>query len=420
MKLYDRPQTDKIQLLQYVLELGKNLGDDERFLAWPSGIVAQRNGQPCVGVVTRRVAPPADVPLYKLIFSPRDAVEQFRQDRSWMEYIKIARGTASAVRTVHGLGMAHGDIHLKNFLANPITGEVVLIDLDGVIVKGFTAPQVKGMRGFMAPEIEMGQGKPDGLTDRYSAAVLILWILLLHNVMQPQVCYDDMDQKHDDELGYGQHACFSEHPNDRRNWQSRIGTPLFRNGILSYRMLTPKLQTLTEAALIEGLHDPTKRPQVVDWDRALAEAYDVLVHCPACRQTFIYPYWVQPAPRRQCPFCGTTIRPPFPALLELMEARSRGLHVSARYLALYNGLPLFADVLEPGRLPPFTRRGLPLVGQTAWDPAEGAHRLLNTSDHAWQIIAGGSGAVGPGIALTLRPGMLISFGEGKRLARVLE
>ena len=419
VKIYHSSPTDKQSMLQKILELGKNLGEDEQFLAWPLGIVDQLNSQHKIGVVTRRI-PTTHVPLYKFIYSPLDAAEQFSQGRSWLEYLKMARGVAAAVRAVHGKGMAHGDVHFKNFLAHPSTGEVVLIDLDGLIVKGFLHPQVKGMPGFIAPEVMMKKSQPEELTDRYSLAVLVLWALLLRNVMLTQRCYDDEDQGHDDELGYGRYACFSENPNDRRNWISSIGTPLFSGGQLSYRSLTPKLQELTEQTLIHGLHEPQKRPQVLEWERALAEAYDVLVSCVACRQSFFYQYWLQPPPRRKCPFCGTGVRAPFPAVLELMEARARGAFISVRSVVLYQGLPVFADVVEPGRRPPFSRRGTPIVGQISWDARAGVYQLLNMSDTPWTIIAGGTGAVGRGASVALRRGLLFSFGNGKRLARVVE
>lgn len=419
VKIYHSPPTDKQGMLQKILELGKNLGDDEQFLAWPLGIVDKFNGHPKIGVVTRRI-PSTYTPLYKFIYSPVDAVEQFRLGRSWLEYLKMARGTAAAVRAIHGKGMAHGDVHLKNFLAHPGTGETVLIDLDGLIVKGFLLPQVKGMPGFIAPEVMMRKSKPDELTDRFSLAVLVLWTLLLRNVMLTQKCYDDENQMHDDELGYGQYACFSENPNDRRNWLPRIGTPLFRNGLLSYHSLTPKLQELTERALIHGLHEPQKRPQVLEWERALAEAYDVLVSCPNCRQTFFYQYWLQPAPRRVCLFCGSSLRGPLPAVLELLEAKAKGTYLAVRSVVLYHGLPVFADISEPGRRPPFARRGTPIIGQTAWDAKEGVYRLQNTSDSPWQIVAGGSGTVARGASIALRRGLIFSFGNSKRLAQVVE
>lgn len=419
VKVYHAASSDKQKLLQQILDLGKNLGEDEQFLAWPLGIVDKLNGQPKVGVVTRRVAS-SFVPLYKMIYSPADAMTQFQKGRSWLEYVKTARATAAAVRTIHGKGLAHGDIHLKNVLVNPVSGEAVLIDLDGLIVKGFLPPQVKGMPGFIAPEVMMRKAKPDEATDRYSLAVLTLWTLLLRNTMLPRQCYDEDDFERDEELAYGQEACFSEHPRDRRNWIPRIGTPLFRNGAISYRSLSLKLQELTEQALIQGLQDIHKRPQSIEWERALAEAYDLLVVCSTCRQSYFYQYWLQPPPRRQCPFCGTGARPPFPAILELVEARARGTYVPARTLAFYHGLPLFADITEPGALPPFTRRGIPILGQCVWDASEGVHRLFNGSDTPWQMISGSIGFVSKGAGIALRKGLLFSFGDGKRLARVIE
>jgi DNA-binding helix-hairpin-helix protein with protein kinase domain len=419
VKIYHHASDDKERLLEQIVFLGRNLGLDEQFLAWPLAIVRGVDGSTCTGVVTRRVAP-SHVPLSKLIYSPRDAAEQFRQGRSWLDYLKIARGTAAAVRAIHGRGMAHADIHLNNVLADPASGDVVLIDLDGLVVKGFLPPQVKGMPGFIAPEVVRGSAEPGEHADRHSGAVLVLWTLLLRNVMAPQRCYDDADPARDDELGYGRYACFSENPDDRRNWISHIGAPLFRNGLLSYRMLTPKLQNLAERALIEGLHDPPRRPQMIEWEQALAEAYDVVIACPACRQAWCYPFWVQPPQRRQCPFCGSGVQEPFPAVLELLEARTKGTYVPVRPLLLCDGLPLFGDVSQPGQLPPFSRRQTPAIGQTVWDPKEAVHRLVNTSDLTWRVVAEGSATVRPGASVLLRPGTLLSFGDVQRVARVVE
>lgn len=416
VKIYHRPARDKQKLLQNVIELGKNLGEDGEFLAWPMAIAGSFNGKPCVGVVTWRVSD-TYVPLYRLIHTPREAVEQFRRGKSWLQYLKIARGATAAVRTINGKGMAHADIHPKNFLAEPDSGQVVLIDLDGLVVNGFLPPQVNGAPGFIAPEVMAGQSQPDELTDRHSVAVLVLWTLLLRNVMQTQTCFDDQDPVHDDVLGYGVHACFSENPANRCNWLARIGLPLFRQGLLSYRALTPRLQQLTEQALIRGLHDPPQRPAAAEWERALAEAYDLLVTCRVCRQSFFYPYQIQPARRRQCPFCGSVVERPSPVVAELLEERARAIYVPVRNVVLYDQLPLFADQAEPGRLPPFTRRGLNTIAQTRWDPSRNVVRLFNTGDCEWSTP---DGSVPPGRSVTLRPGMMLSFGDRKRLLRIVE
>lgn len=418
VKLYHRPPSDKVRLLEHVLNLGRSLGPDERFLAWPRGIVVAVDDKPKIGVVTARL-PDRCQPLQRLAYSPCEALEQFRQGRTWLDYLKLARAAAAAVRALHGKGMVHADLHLKNFLADPQTSSVTLIDLDGLVVRGFLPPQVKGAPGFMAPEILTHDKTPDEWSDRHSAAVLILWILLFRNVMQSRQCYDPDDPARDDLLGYGREACFSEHPTDHRNRVPGTGEPLFRNGTLSYRMLSPKLQRLTERAFIDGLHHADRRPQVVEWERALAEAYDLLVVCPGCRQSHLHPYWLPPAARR-CPFCGQPGPMPPPAVLELFEPRARGCYVPLRHLVLSHKLPLFADIRQPRTLPPFTRQGTPVIGLNRWDAQHRCFRLENHSDQPWEVIRGEGGTVPPGKSVLLRPNLWLSLGRDCRILRVCD
>lgn len=418
IKLYSKPASDKKDLLEKVIELGENLGEDAKFLAWPLGIVERLDTEDCLGCVTRKI-PSSYVTLSKLIYTPKAAIKQINQGKNWLDYLKIARSIAVAVRTIHGKGIAHADLQWKNFLADISTGEAVLIDLDGVVVNGFLPPQVQGVRGFIAPEVEMGLAKPSEATDRHSATVLILWTLLFRNVMEAQVCYDE-DENKDAILGYGKEACFSENPSDRRNWKQNIGLPLNRYGSPSFRMLTPKLQELTENTLIKGLHNPSKRPQVQEWERALAEAQDALISCYNCEQSFIYPYWIQPQQRRHCPFCGTSVRSPWPVVLELLEPKAQGIYLPARSVILYHNQPLFADVIEPFQLPPFNRDGLPILGKTIWDAKKNVHRLINENNTPWQVVTGGSGSIKRGESVELQRGLVLCFAENKRLVRVVE
>jgi hypothetical protein len=114
------------------------------------------------------------------------------------------------------------------------------------------------------------------------------------------------------------------------------------------------------------------------------------------------------------------VRQPFPAVLELLEPRAKASYVPVRPLVLYDGLPLFSDVAQPGQVPPFSRRETPLIGHTVWDAREEVHRLVNASDLPWKVVAEGSETVRAGGSVALRPGTLLSFGEDRRVARVVE
>jgi len=421
-KIYRRFTTpderlQKQTLLQHVVDLGFNLGEDEQFLAWPRGIVTGVDRRPAIGVVTCRI-PPECVQLYRLIWSWRDAQKQFAAGRNWSDYLKMARGVAAAVRTVHGKGIVHNDIHWKNFLANVATGEVTLIDLDGLVVKGFLPPQVAGIRFFMAPELILRTAQPGYFTDRHSLAALVLWTLLFRDVMKPNICRDE-DPQRDIDLGYGQFAVFSEHPTVQDNWVPNITVPFLRSGVLTYKALTPKLQTLTLKALVEGLHNPELRPQAFEWERALAEMQDVLIRCSKCGQRFPYPYWVNPPPRRSCPFCGNREHLPPPVLLDLREPKAKGQVVSVRPMVLHQSMVLYDDVAEPGRFPPVARDKTPVLGQVSWNAPKSAHYLRNVSAAPWTLLAPHGGAVAPGESLALAAGLLWSFGNGKRMAQVV-
>jgi DNA-binding helix-hairpin-helix protein with protein kinase domain len=422
VKIYRNPDDKAKGRLKEVIDLGHNLTGLRKKgmrLAWPLGIVTQKDSEPCLGCVMPRV-PSSYKKIYLLICRPQEAVKQFKQGRSWVEYLKMARGTAGAIRIVHNTGIIPCDISFNNILANPDTGEIALIDLDSLMVEGFLPPRVYGTPRFRAPEIVMGISDPSEKSDRHALAVLLLWTMLFRNVMQPPVtaCYAE-DPVEDEQLGWGKKACFSEHPTTRRHYSPKIGVPLYRRGALSYQTLTPQLQELTKQALIDGLFDPPKRPAASEWEKALAEAYDALYGCSNCNQSYLYPFW-RPSRARRCPFCGERVQSPSPTVGLLMEGRSQGMHVSVRHIVLYHGLPIFADIAEPGQRPPFTRRGTPIIGQVVWDNHESIHRLVNRGDTPWQVLDGGSGTVRAGYSVALRPELLLSLGAGKRLVKIVE
>ncbi|GBC82320.1 hypothetical protein HRbin10_01443 [bacterium HR10] len=396
--------------------------EQERFILPPLALIETLDGQRRVGFIMRRVGPEYRE-LIAFMLNARCAAEQFRQGKTWAQYLKVARSIASAIVVLHGKGCAHSDIHFRNFLVDLDEGDAVMLEIDGVVVPGFLPPQVAGMMGFMAPEILTQGQRPSERTDRHSLAVLILHTLLFRNVMQPLIEYDN-DPNKSEELVWGERALFSEHPQDHRHHPRNLGLPLYRRGALSYRMLTPALQRLTERALIEGLREPDKRPSAREWEEALAFAIDELWGCGQCGQHFPYPYWLHPPQRRTCPFCGERCRPPFPVVLELYEERQRGqFFLIDRRIVLGHGFRLFADMIEPHRKPPLTRGGERVVGHVEWDGRRGQYRLVNTEGGEWAACSPDQEerfTARNGESLPLVPGYLIHFGEGKRLAVVRE
>jgi DNA-binding helix-hairpin-helix protein with protein kinase domain len=351
------------------------------------------------------------------------AAQQFREGRTWADYLRVSRCMASCIDVLNRKGCTHSDIQYHNFLVHLKTGRAVMLEADGVVVRGFLRAKVDGFPGFMAPEILASGAGPSEKTDRHSLAVLLLHTLLFRNVMNPLIEYDtDVDQS--EKIGWGEQAVFSEHPSDRRNRPSKVGMPLFRRGALSYHTLGPRLEALTDRALIEGLRAPSNRPSAQEWVKALACALDEVYGCGRCRQHFIYPHWQLPPERRACPFCGERVAVPRPVVMDLLEEKQRGaFQVSGRRLVLGEGFKVFADILDPRRMPPVSRQSEPVAAQCAWMARSNRYVLVNQSDGVWTSwMADGSRGprVGRGESVPLQPGMKLLCGDGSRLLRVVE
>lgn len=422
VKVYHTASEEKERLLEHVMGLFRNLSpEDERFILPPLALVERVGRQRRVGFLMRR-APQSACELAALVMSPREAAGQFQSGRTWGDYLKVARDVATALTVLHGKGCAHSDIHYSNFLADLCQGSAIMLEADGIVVPGFLPPHVAGMVGFMAPEIVASGASPSERTDRHSMAVLILHTLLFRNVLQPLVEWSD-DLEQSEALGWGEKALFSEHPKDRRNRPRNLGVPLFQRGCLSYKMLPPPLQGLTERAFIDGLHDPDKRPSSREWDSALACALDVLYPCTVCRMFHPYPYWITPIHRRRCPFCGASVEMPVPSVLAVYAPTKTGHYDTQRRLVLGHGFRIFQDVVDPRRLPPHSRRNEPAPAHVEWDRARGCWRLVNDSPGEISIVSPDGSAIRKiqqGLSAPLVRGSRIQFGEGSRLLLVEE
>jgi len=413
---------EKRQFLEMISMLGSSLTSEEaQFLCWPLAMVRSVDNVSQVGCVTRRI-PASHKSLCNFNENPKMVKEQFLAGRSWSHYLQIARGIARAVAVLHGRGCAHTDLSNFNFLVDPNTTDVVLLDLDGLVVPGFLPAQVKGTRGIIAREIMLRKGKPNELSDRHSLAVQVLQTLLFRNVFKSLITYDP-DPDKDEDMGWGEELTFSEDPNDRRNRPRLLGVPLFQGGALSYKMLTPALQKLTERACIEGLNIPSKRPSAREWITTLSYALDELYQCPRCQIHFPYPYWLRPMQRRSCPFCGQRVTGKLPSVLSIYEPRSRGKYVFAqRHLVMGNGWQLFSDILDPQRDPPMSRKKEVSVGHVELDGKTNLSRLINDEGNRWSVQLKGESVItaGKGDSIPLKPGAMINFGEGRRLLVVEE
>ena len=80
---------------------------------------------------------------------------------TWLGHLQIAILMARATRRLHTAGLAHSDLSYNNFLADPATGTMIMIDLDGPsLFLGFIPQKLQGLPGLVAPEVVMGDAEP--------------------------------------------------------------------------------------------------------------------------------------------------------------------------------------------------------------------------------------------------------------------
>lgn len=230
------------------------------------------------------------------------------QEKSWFARLLAALRLARAVSRLHKTGLAHSDLSPNNIFMDASEGRITLIDIDGLVVKGFLPPQVSGTPDYIAPEVLTGSAGPSPRTDLHALAVLIHQLLLYrHPLRGPRRCSPDPDV--DEQMAMGPTGVYIDHPTDRSNRPVKAFWPA--------RILGATIRCLFERAFVSGLRDPSARPSASEWAQAIARLSDRVLQClnPSCAERW---YAGSDGHPLVCPWCGTAPRlPPGTPLLRL-------------------------------------------------------------------------------------------------------
>lgn len=297
IKLYKNPEPWRIQAMDAILNQYNAVREHpywESLFAWPNALVIK----PTLGI--RMVKIENQRPLNNFV-NPKFRMKRLtpQQRGSWQGYAAALIRVARLVRRLHNLGLCHSDLSENNLFINPVNGQATLLDCDGLVVPGVLPPPILGTKWYMAPELVQGLAKPSIQTDLHALAVIIYRTLFIFDPLRGPKKHHN-DPMIDDILMYGKNALFIEHPADQSNRPS-LPFP-------SIELLGIDMQKLFLQAFVEGLHNPTRRPTAMAWERALLRMYDQLVPCPnpACE----FKSFVLRANAPQCPWCGTKLKNP--------------------------------------------------------------------------------------------------------------
>ena len=307
--------------------------------------------------------------------------------------INTALCITNGFRELHNRGYSYQDLNDGNFFVNPKTGDVLICDNDNVAPYGENLG-IAGKCRYMAPEVVMGQKRPDSHTDRFSLAVVLYMLLFLNHPLEGKrtMCpclTEELERKF-----YGSDPVFVWDPANDANRPVR---GVHTNEIKLWPLYPAFVRKTFEKAFSHEVmvgNDTTHRVIEKEWQEVFTTLRDLTIKCSCGSETFIDPS--QQSCR--CINCGKSIeRPPI-------------LKVKKYHAALAPGKKLYAchvqydsDDFKEAKGEVISSRNNPsLLG------------LRNVSNNTWEAILpnGSSKGYPNGQVIKLGKGIKINFGNG--------
>ena len=307
--------------------------------------------------------------------------------------INTALCITNGFRELHNRGYSYQDLNDGNFFVNPKTGDVLICDNDNVAPYGENLG-IAGKCRYMAPEVVMGQKRPDSHTDRFSLAVVLYMLLFLNHPLEGKrtMCpclTEELERKF-----YGSDPVFVWDPANDANRPVR---GVHTNEIKLWPLYPAFVRKTFEKAFSHEVmvgNDTTHRVIEKEWQEVFTTLRDLTIKCSCGSETFIDPSQQS----CKCINCGKSIeRPPI-------------LKVKKYHAALAPGKKLYAchvqydsdDFKETKGEVISSRNNPSLLG------------LRNDSNNTWEAILpnGSSKGYPNGQVIKLGKGIKINFGNG--------
>lgn len=212
------------------------------------------------------------------------ATMRFKMD--FREQINACLQLAKSFHYLHSKGWSYQDISFGNIFINPKNGNILICDNDNVTVSGKTVGNVLGTPRFMAPEIVTNVAKPSMLTDQYSLAILLFYILMMSHPLEGEKeaaikCFDMPAMN----KIYGEEPVFIFDPEDSSN---RPVKGIHNNAIICFEIYPEFIKDLFIKGFTKGLKDPNSRIRESQWQQAFMTLLDSIIYCQVCGNESFY------------------------------------------------------------------------------------------------------------------------------------
>lgn len=310
------------------------------------------------------------------------------------EIVRAASQTVSAFKALQSQGLFYCDISANNLRLQPQTGDILICDNDNVRATQGSGV-VPGTPKYMAPEISRGDAEPSALTDSFSMAVLLFYLLMNdHPLDGATVNRIKVLNLAAMKQVYGTSPVFAFDPNNDTN---RPESGVQRNSPIFWDVYPRPIKDVFTKVFTAGLFEPGGRPSFSEWQRALGALEDSILPCPSCgKQNF----FDAETGRRSCWSCRETIGAPLRLILEgkRVVVLNTDTHLYQHHLSKFSG--------DPGN------RGAAVAAMSK-HPQQDVWGLKNLCSTQWYATLpdGTAQIVEPGRSLTARPRTKVNFGE---------
>ncbi len=287
LKWYNRDKVDSIGGRQYnnIKRLTRYYADPgfrsklSRFI-WPQQLVTETGREDVDGLFgyVMELIPDGYYEL-KYFLRGRD-VTGYREFESFHAMIWAGLHLITAVRDLHTVGFSYKDLNPGNVAVNPRTGHSLMVDCDNISVEN-EPTDVRGMRGYMAPEIVRSGFKhpPTIQSDQFSEAILLFQLFYLNHPFEGRnwARYPMHPEAVEDEL-YSIHPVYNM---ARNNTSNRPGDGWATSVIPRMRVLPDNLLEGFEQTFVNGIDHEMGRTDELRWLSLLSAARDQLVYMTA-------------------------------------------------------------------------------------------------------------------------------------------
>ena len=210
-----------------------------------------------------------------------------------------------AFQALHQKGYSYQDINDGNFFVNPQTGAVLICDNDNVAPYG-EGFGIGGKSRYMAPEIVLGEEKPNTHSDDFSLSVVLFMFYFLSHPLEGQkvvscACLTDKYERR----FYAEEPIFICDPN---NTENRPVRGIHNNAIKLWPLFPGYLQEAFIRAFSRGAKNKNERLTENEWLKVFYRLKDDLFICAQCGEELFAS--MEQNGKIVCNDCGITIDKP--------------------------------------------------------------------------------------------------------------